>query len=371
MCDRLSAQMGELKLDIDRICATTNKLYDIVASLVNYAPTISPDEKKTSDIGIQTVDPYSLNNYSMNSELSTEVEGIKLDMVIMEAKSLSGIRSNTQAIDLIRAEIASVQDGYKKVIQQVGCSYNGEVNEVNNTEINYRLGKENNELEALKVELEDCKTKLHNAEQINVLNQPCGFPTTMVHYNVASKSNLINSKTKLHNPEQIISLNQPCGTPITMAHYNVASKSTKNSINSKQPSSALKTKPSIKKRGMCDAINQSSKQKQSSIVNTDGEIITSDLSISPSASWPLQEWLGYLPLVEIPKPNNQITARQQMPAHPDSLKQTSDSPTRQRNGSQSHFRRSCSSNFPPYCRRPSQTSEWLSHLSLVHWLTRT
>lgn len=72
----------------------------------------------------------------------------------------------------------------------------------------------------------------------------------------------------------------------------MASKPTKNSTNSKHPSSALRTKPfsiisskptsfstpnveTNRQLLICGAINQGRKQKQSSIVNIDGEIITS------------------------------------------------------------------------------------------------
>ena len=80
------------------------------------------------EIGIQTdVNPVN-ENLTQNKvkesipssfyELSTDLEGTKLDIVIMERKVASGVRENGQAIDQIRAEFADIRDDQQKAAQR-------------------------------------------------------------------------------------------------------------------------------------------------------------------------------------------------------------------------------------------------------------
>jgi hypothetical protein len=55
---------------------------------------------------------------SYRSEFSTDLEGVKLDTVIMESKLSTEIHSNTQAITGIHSELEKIQNDHRICIKQ-------------------------------------------------------------------------------------------------------------------------------------------------------------------------------------------------------------------------------------------------------------
>ena len=82
--------------------------------------------------------------------MSTEFEGLKLDLVISESKNDNKIRINGDAINQVQAEFAIIQNQLGEVVQQVDRLVN--TNEINNTNNNniaesiVRTANENNGL---------------------------------------------------------------------------------------------------------------------------------------------------------------------------------------------------------------------------------
>ena len=111
----------------------------------------------TCEVGIQT--DIAFTQYPNQSgkrcasrcnELSTEFEGLKLDLVISESKIDNKIRINGDAINQVQAEFAIIQNQLGEVVQQVDRLVN--TNENNNTNNNniaesiVRTANENNGL---------------------------------------------------------------------------------------------------------------------------------------------------------------------------------------------------------------------------------
>ncbi|CAB3979954.1 Hypothetical predicted protein [Paramuricea clavata] len=153
--DRLFDELIEVKQSVANMSSAMNKLYDHVAFTVNSIYSQDLTSKKTvSECGIQTdIYPMSSNLAHIDNqgtifknavceigiqtdvnpvneiltqnrvkehipssfyELSTDLEGTKLDIVIMERKIASGVRENGQALDQTRAELADIRDDQQK-----------------------------------------------------------------------------------------------------------------------------------------------------------------------------------------------------------------------------------------------------------------
>lgn len=99
------------------------------------------------------------------SELLTDFEGLKLDMVITESKLGKEIYSNTQTINSVRDELIKLQRSHDDITQQVNHSPN---HLVNTAETIVRLKKENKQLldklKALKLNLEADKKGISDLE---------------------------------------------------------------------------------------------------------------------------------------------------------------------------------------------------------------
>ena len=202
--DRLFDELIEVKQSVANMSSAMNKLYDHVSFTVNYINSQDLTSKKTvSECGIQTdIYPMSTNLAHINNqgtilknavseigiqtdvnpvnenltqnkvkesipisfyELSTDLEGTKLDIVIMERKVASGVRENGQAIDQIRAEFADIRDDQQKAAQR-------------DKAIIELLSKQNSALSdkvnTLSLDLEKLKANLHKAEQKHVSDHP-------------------------------------------------------------------------------------------------------------------------------------------------------------------------------------------------------
>ncbi len=144
-----------IKLSVEQISVAMKKLDNDFHLMANYTKDRDSNLRNTSrDIGVQTdlnlvseMRVQSQTDCSVShSEFSTELEGAKLDIVLMESKIASGFLTNTQVMEQIRVELV---DQNKALSSKV---------------------------EALELDLKNCKLNLHELEQrntINYLNQQC------------------------------------------------------------------------------------------------------------------------------------------------------------------------------------------------------
>ncbi|CAB4041333.1 Hypothetical predicted protein [Paramuricea clavata] len=146
----------------------------------------------TCEVGIQT--DIEFTQYPNQSgercasrcnELSTEFEGLKLDLVISESKIDNKIRINGDAINQVQAEFAIIQNQLGEVVQQVDRLVN--TNENNNTNNNniaesiVTTANENNGLiNTIETLCKGLKTMiaLCNAIFVNHSDQPSVSPTS-------------------------------------------------------------------------------------------------------------------------------------------------------------------------------------------------
>lgn len=70
-------------------------------------------------------------------ELSTDMEGIKLDMTIVESKQGKAISDNSRAIDqvMIRADVHKMQSEFERINHTVSSLTNKLVSDVNNADV--------------------------------------------------------------------------------------------------------------------------------------------------------------------------------------------------------------------------------------------
>ena len=100
---------------VANILSVINKLQDDMSFVVNYIKSQGSNLKNiTCDIGVQTdSNPVLSENIIQNqlclpgnySELTIELEGVKLDIVINESKITNGFHANSQAIEQIRIDL--------------------------------------------------------------------------------------------------------------------------------------------------------------------------------------------------------------------------------------------------------------------------
>ena len=182
-CSRLSSDMMELKSDVKQMSTLIKKFYH-ESSLSRRYSIEHLNSANTCEIGIQT--DTELSHYFKQSgeccsgrcnELSAEIEGLKLDLVISESKIENKIRANSNAIDQVQAGFANIQNQIGEVVQLVDrlVSANKITNANYNNISKSVVGpvKENkgliNSIDALYKGLSTCMTALCNA---NLTNQP-------------------------------------------------------------------------------------------------------------------------------------------------------------------------------------------------------
>jgi hypothetical protein len=157
--DQLAGNVTNIELSVKQIGVAMNKLDKDFHLMANYIKDRDRNLRDTTrDIGVQTdfnlVSEMRAQSQTVcsvsHSELSTELEGAKLDIVLMESKIVCGFLTNTQKMEQIRVELV---DQNKALSSKV---------------------------EALELDLKTCKLNLHELEQrntINYLNQQCGSIT--------------------------------------------------------------------------------------------------------------------------------------------------------------------------------------------------
>ncbi|CAB4030172.1 Hypothetical predicted protein [Paramuricea clavata] len=114
-CSRLFAEMTEVNRKIDGLHEIVNNLYQLNTKFVNYEYSRNDDKRSTCDLGTQT-DLYSEQSVvqhpsviqTADINLATEIEGLKLDFVIIESKTARDLEANRQAIEQLRGELATV-----------------------------------------------------------------------------------------------------------------------------------------------------------------------------------------------------------------------------------------------------------------------
>ena len=99
------------------------------------------------------------------NELSTDLEGIKLDLTISEAKQDKAIGYNTRIIEQIRTEVNNMQIQYRKL--------NEKISDVNHAMETFRLSSENSFLSQT---LGNLTVALENHGTINEENKSCSSP---------------------------------------------------------------------------------------------------------------------------------------------------------------------------------------------------
>ena len=124
-CSRLFAEMTEVNRKIDGLYEIINNLYQLNTKFVNHDSSRNGDKRSTCELGTQT-DLYSEQSVAQHPSvvqtadinLSTEIEGLKLDFVIIESKTARDLEANRQAIEQLRGELATVGE---KIRCSQGC----------------------------------------------------------------------------------------------------------------------------------------------------------------------------------------------------------------------------------------------------------
>ena len=124
-CSRLLAEMTEVNRKIDGLYEIINNLYQLNTKFVNHESSRNGDKRSTCELGTQT-DLYSEQSVAQHPSvaqtadinLSTEIEGLKLDFVIIESKTARDLEANRQAIEQLRGELATVGE---KIRCSQGC----------------------------------------------------------------------------------------------------------------------------------------------------------------------------------------------------------------------------------------------------------
>ena len=193
--DQLVGSVTDIKTNVDQICGAMKKLDNDIASVINYIKDRDRNLRNTTrNISVQT-DSTVVSEISTQgptgcsnslSELSTELEGAKLDIVLIESRITKGFLANTQAVEQTRAELL---DQNKEIWGKV---------------------------EELELNLNKYKASLHKLEQkstINCLNRHCfsttpkGDQATISHSKVNSNTTINLNHANLHTSCQSIQAN--------------------------------------------------------------------------------------------------------------------------------------------------------------------
>ncbi|CAB4042007.1 Hypothetical predicted protein [Paramuricea clavata] len=121
----LFQEMTEVNRKIDGLHEIVNNLYQLNTKFVHYEYSRNDDKRSTCELGTQT-DLYSEQSVAQHPSviqtadinLATEIEGLKLDFVIIESKTARDLEANRQAIEQLRGELATVGE---KIRCSQGC----------------------------------------------------------------------------------------------------------------------------------------------------------------------------------------------------------------------------------------------------------
>lgn len=126
------------------------------------------------------------------SELSVDLEGVKLDMTIAESKLGNEIQSNTRMIGSVNDELIKIRNEFEKIVQQISHSPNTNEFPEDGVETITRLSIENkvlaDQLKSAELNLEACKKKVLEAEEKNANRCPIAR-TSHALYNFTKTNN--------------------------------------------------------------------------------------------------------------------------------------------------------------------------------------
>ena len=128
-CDRLSTQVTDAVNKIDGLSETVNKIFELVCKSNPTLPTSTIRHDLRLNTDFSSVKDINSNLRSV-CELSTDLEGVKLDAVIAESKHSKNIHTNHEninknmkLIEKISHELAIMQceqqDHFRKISKQV------------------------------------------------------------------------------------------------------------------------------------------------------------------------------------------------------------------------------------------------------------
>jgi phosphoglycerate-specific signal transduction histidine kinase len=187
--------MAETMQKVDGLSIMMNKVYQCVSSLLTKNNATAASGRENIRDSSTQVDLISVigNNCcgfeSYCSEFSTDIEGVKLNTVIMESKLSTEIHSNTQAIIGIHSELEKIQNNHRICVKQSNYHPQNTAKSLdgNQTCTVNRLVKDNHQLveniNNLTTELATCKNRLNNIESgINYdSTHHCAILTTIKH----------------------------------------------------------------------------------------------------------------------------------------------------------------------------------------------
>lgn len=129
-------------------------------SLVNGINNDDNNNNDESRLATKSATQPTQINSGGYTELSTDVEGTKLDLVISESRLNTKIESNINSLNMVREEVIKIQRIYKEIEQQVAGLVTASTDVNDNVHL---LKKENSELidrvQSLKSDLEMYKNK--------------------------------------------------------------------------------------------------------------------------------------------------------------------------------------------------------------------
>ena len=143
-CGQLVVEIAGFKSEISQTSLKVSDLCTQVASLTNSVLTKGVNSDNTCEIGVQTetcLAGYDKHNEecftcrSNKNELYIELEGVKLEQVILQSKLNGRICSNTDMLDQTRAEVAIIRKEYGEIIERVNS-----LNKVNENTNNIAAG---------------------------------------------------------------------------------------------------------------------------------------------------------------------------------------------------------------------------------------
>ena len=128
--------MAEIRSKLDNVYQNTEHLYLLASDLPCLRVGIG-ETKTTCEIGMQTCEFLQQESERQRRsvqcscvDLSTDIEGLKLDIVIAESKAAGNFQSNKQAIDQLRNELNSMKSRNQNCL-----SYNANLNQNENNVI--------------------------------------------------------------------------------------------------------------------------------------------------------------------------------------------------------------------------------------------
>ena len=132
--------MAEIRSKLDIVYQNTEHLYFLALDTPCLRVGIS-ETKATCEIGMQTCEflqqesEWQRRNVQCSCvDLSTDIEGLKLDIVIAESKATGNFQSNKQAIDQLRNELNSIKSRNHNLSYK-SLSYNANLNQNENNVI--------------------------------------------------------------------------------------------------------------------------------------------------------------------------------------------------------------------------------------------